>query len=201
MGGLSFTKTLNWKSHISSLAKSASMKVGILLRLRPFFSPPQLLALYRGLIRPCMDYASHIWGSSTHTSLLNRVESKAFRLINSPSLTDCLQSLKIRRSVASLSIFYRYFHANCSSELANCMPPPRLSTLSHPYAVQTPNVRVNQYLHSFIPSTGKLWNSLPLSVFPDSYDLHALKVGVSRHLSNSTRLSALYFSFKEQRFA
>merc|ERR1712035_293843 len=38
--GVSFTKTLNWKSHISSLAKSASMKLDILWRLRPFFSPP-----------------------------------------------------------------------------------------------------------------------------------------------------------------
>ena len=34
------------------------------------------------------------------------------------------------------------------------------------------NARVYQYLHSFIPYTGKLWNSLPLSVFPPSYDLN-----------------------------
>merc|ERR1712035_79188 len=108
----------------------------------------------------------HVWGGSTHTVLLDRVESKAFRLINSPPLTDCLQPLLFRRNVANLSIFYRYFHANCSSELANCMPPPlmrprctRLSTLSHPYTVQTPYTRVDQYLHSFIPFTGKLWNT------------------------------------------
>merc|ERR1712035_159706 len=105
-----------------------------------FFTPPQLLALYRGLIRPCMEYASHIWGGSTHTSLLNRVEPKGFRLINTPSLTDCLQSLKIRRSVASLSILYRYFHGNCSSEIANCMPRcTRLSTYSHSFSVQLSN--------------------------------------------------------------
>ena len=189
--GLSFTKSLNWKSHISSLAKTASMKLGVLWRLRPFFSPSQLLTLYRGLIRPCMEYASHIWGGSTHTALLNRVESKAFRLISSPPLTDCLQSLNIRRNVASLSIFYRYFHGYCSSELANCMPPPlqrprctRLATSSHPYSVQPPNARVNQYLHSFIPFTGKLWNSLPDSVFPPDYDLNFFKREVSRHLSS-----------------
>ena len=99
--GLSFTKNLNWKFHISSLAKTASMKLGVLCRLRQFFSPYQLLTLYRGLIRPCMEYASHVWGGSTHTALLNRVESKAFRLINSTPLTDCLQSLKHRRNVAS----------------------------------------------------------------------------------------------------
>ena len=41
------------------------------------------------------------------------------------------------------------------------------------------NERVNQYLHSFIPYTGKLWNFLPLSVFPPAYDLNSFKRGVS----------------------
>ncbi len=79
--------------------------------------------MYRGFVRPCMEYACHVWGGSTHTSLLDRVESKAFRLIRSTSLTSCLLPLNSRRDVAFLSILYRYFHANCSSELANCMPP------------------------------------------------------------------------------
>ena len=48
--GLSFTCNLNCKLHISS-----SMKLGVLSRLRQFYSPPQLLTLYRGLIRPCME--------------------------------------------------------------------------------------------------------------------------------------------------
>merc|ERR1712035_111623 len=180
--GLSFTKTLNWKFHISSIAKTASKKMGVLWRMHQFFSPSQLLTVYKGLVRPCMEYASHVWGGFTHTVLLDRVESKAFRLINSPPLTDCLQPLLFRRNVASLSIFYRYFHANCSSELANCMPPPlmrprctRLSTFSHPNTVQTPYARVDQYLHSFIPFTGKLWNTLPSSVFPPFYNLGTFK--------------------------
>ena len=62
-----------------------------------------------------------------NSALLNRVESKAFRLINSPPLIDCLDSLSPHRNVAPLSIFYRYFHADCSSEFANCMPPPSRS--------------------------------------------------------------------------
>ena len=160
---LPFTKNLNWQFHISTLAKSASKNLGVLWRLRPFFSSSQLLALYRSLIRPCIEYGSHIWGDSTHTPLLNRVQSKTFRLINSPPLTDCLDSLSHRRIVASLSLFYSYFHIDCSSELANCMPPPysrprctRLSNSLHPYSVHLSNARVNQYLHSQIPYTGKL---------------------------------------------
>ena len=138
----------------------------------------------------------HVWsmvlmsgGCSTHTALLHCVESKAFRLINSPFLTNCLDSLIHRRNVASLSLFYRYFHTNCSAKLANCMPSSlprshciRLSTSSHTYAIHLSNARINQYLHFFIPYIGKLWNSLTLSVFPPVYDLNSFKIGISRHL-------------------
>ena len=52
-----------------------------------------------------------------HKSLISKLPSYGFY----PSLCD---SLSHRRNVASLSIFFRYIHADCSSELANCMPPP-----------------------------------------------------------------------------
>ena len=59
--GLSFTCNRNWKLLISSLAKTASMKLSVLSRLCQFYSPPQLLTLYRGLICTCLEYASHVW--------------------------------------------------------------------------------------------------------------------------------------------
>ncbi len=132
---------------------------------------------------------SHVWGGSTHC-ILDRVESKAFRLIISPPLTDCLQPLKSLRSVASLSIFYRYFHAYCSSELAACMPPlvqwpscARLCTDASSNTIQIPYVRVSQYLYYFIPFTCQLWNHLPTSVFPSFYELQLFKRGVLENLS------------------
>ncbi len=140
--GLSLSKDLNWKLHISFLAKSASSKLGVLYRLKHYFSHSQLLTVYKDLVRPCLEYACHVWGwgGSTHTALLDRVESKTFRLIS--SLTKCGQPLKLRRNVASLSIFYSYFHANCSSDLTNCMAPllqrprcTRLASAAHPYSI------------------------------------------------------------------
>ncbi len=115
--------------------------------------------------------------------------AKGFSSYQIPS--SCLLPLQSRRIVGSLSILYRYFHANCSSELSNCMAPllsrprsTRLSTQDHSSTVQTPYAIVNQYLLSFFPFTGKLYNSLPASVFPPVYDLSAFKSGVSRHLCN-----------------
>src|ERR1700755_1217836 len=88
--GVSFSCDLSCEDHIISLSKQASKLLGALRRLQNFFKLPQLLALYRGGVRPCMEYASHIWGGSTHTAILEKVESRAFRLINSPALTNSL---------------------------------------------------------------------------------------------------------------
>ena len=111
----------------------------------------------------CM-YGSHVREGSTHTALLNRVESKACCLINHRPLTDCLNYLSHWCNVASLYICYHYFHADCSSELTNCMPPPllrprctRFSTSSHPYSIYLSNAGINQYLHSFIVNSGTLF--------------------------------------------
>ena len=102
--GVSFSRDLSWKGHITSLSKQASKRLGVLNRLQYFFTPPQLLGLYRDVVRPCMEYASHIWGGSTHTAILEKKESRAFRLISSPTVTNSLQSLSARRIFASLSI-------------------------------------------------------------------------------------------------
>src|SRR5678816_164344 len=58
--GLNINKKMSWKPHITTVARAASKKLGALFRLRDFFSSSQLLQLYKGLIRPCMEYLSLI---------------------------------------------------------------------------------------------------------------------------------------------
>ena len=122
--GVNLSHNLSWKFHIENLAKAASRKLGVLYRCKTFFSSEQLLKLYVGMIRPCLEYCSHIWAGSSAVSLLDGVERKAFRLINDSSLTSSLDSLSLRRKVSCLSLFYRYYHGYCSQELAGCVPPP-----------------------------------------------------------------------------
>ena len=122
--GLQITSNLSWKAHIDQIAKSASRKLGVLFRCRRYFSSEQMLKLYVGLIRPCLEYCSHVWGGSSSACILDRVESKAFRLINNKDLTDPLDPLPLRRKVASLSLFYRYYFGHCSSELKDRVPQP-----------------------------------------------------------------------------
>src|ERR1700755_775199 len=63
---VSFSYDLSWKDHIISLSKQASKRLGVMWRLQHFFTRPQLLTLYRGVIRHCMEYSSHFSGGFTH---------------------------------------------------------------------------------------------------------------------------------------
>ena len=144
---------------------------GVLFRCKHYINSAPLLKLYTGFIRPCLEYFSHIWGSS-HTSLLNRVESKAICLIGDHSLTSTLDPLSLCRKVASLSLFYRYYFGHCSEELASCIPPPmtlprftRQASFAHNYCVELSNGRINRFSDGFFPSTSRLWNSLPSLYF------------------------------------
>ena len=109
--GLSISSNLTWKPHIHSIAMHASQKLGCLSRARGYFSPPQLLTIYKSQIRPSLEYCSHIWGGASKSSFyhLDKVQSKAIRLINNPRLTNSLQCLSHRHLVADLSIFYQFF--------------------------------------------------------------------------------------------
>ncbi|KAL7633435.1 UNVERIFIED_CONTAM: hypothetical protein RMT77_016306 [Armadillidium vulgare] len=136
-----------------------------------------------------MEYASHICGVSPRTAILKKVESRSFCLINSPALTNSLQSLSSRRIVASLSLYFRYYNGHCSSELSRRIPPSLrraratlLSTQSHPFSVQLLDPRLNRYAHSYMYSTGNAWNTLTSSISPTSFDLHTFKRHVSGHI-------------------
>ena len=175
--------------------KHASQKLGFLSRARGYFSPSQLLTIYKSQIRPSLEYCSRAWGCDPKSSLnlLDRVQSKAIRLINNPNLTNSLQSLSHRRLVADLSIFYRYFLGHCSQEIMNIISDPvrRVRTTSssihsHPFQATLPNPRTLAHKSSFIPRTSQLWNSLPPTTFPESYNSSSFNINKLDFVSLST---------------
>ena len=54
MLGLTFSSKLDWGPYIISIAKTASKKIGALIRSLKFLSPEVALYLYKSTIRPCM---------------------------------------------------------------------------------------------------------------------------------------------------
>ena len=107
MLGLTFTSKLDWGSCVISIAKTASKKIGTLIRSMKFLSPEVALYLYKLTIRPCMEYCCHVWASapSCYLELLDKLQKWICRTAG-PSLAASLEPLAHRRNVTSLIIVF-----------------------------------------------------------------------------------------------
>ena len=192
MLGLTFSSKLHWGSYIISIAKTASKKIGALIRSMKFLSPEVALYLYISTIRPCMEHCCHVWAGapSCFLDLLDKLQKRICRIVG-PSLAASLEPLAHRRNVASLSLFCRYYFGRCSSELAKLVPLPfsrgrstRYSERLHNFSVTIPICYKDVYVNSFFPRRVKLWISVPIECFPLTYDLSGFKSRINRHLLN-----------------
>ncbi|CAH2252077.1 jg13875 [Pararge aegeria aegeria] len=165
-------------------AKVAAKKLGILNKVRRYFTPGQRLALYQAQVRTSMEYCSHLWGGSAkyQPEALDSVDRHARRIIGDNSLTQAKpHSLQHRRNVACLSVFYRIYFGQCAQELHNLVP-------SSPFYHRTARHRehdgilmwfiFHQHARNFFIHA--LWNALPATVFPATYNLSTFKARVNR---------------------
>ena len=64
MLGLTFSYKLDWGSYIISTAKTASKKIGALIRSMKFLSPEVALYLYNFTKRPCVEFCCDVWAGT-----------------------------------------------------------------------------------------------------------------------------------------
>ena len=81
MLGLTFSSKLDWGSYIVSIVKTASKKIGALIRSMKFLSPEVALYLYKSTIQPCMEYCCHVWAGapSCYLELLDKLQKRICR--------------------------------------------------------------------------------------------------------------------------
>ena len=163
---LSFSPKLDWGSYVISIAKTASKKIGALIRSMKFLSPEVALYLYKSTIRPCMEYCCHVWAGapSCYLELLDKLQKRICRTAG-PSLASFLEPLAHRRNVARLNLLYRYYFGRYSSELAQLDPfsrgrSTRYSDRLHNFSVTVPRFNNDVYINTFSPRTAILWNSV-----------------------------------------
>ena len=84
MLGLTFSSKLDWGFYIVIIAKTASKKIGALIRSIKFLSPEVALYLCKSTIRPCMEYCCHVWSGVPSCYLLDIV-----RQATKTDMQDC----------------------------------------------------------------------------------------------------------------
>ena len=104
--GLTFSSKFDWDSYIVSIAKTASKKIGALIRSMKFLSPEVTLHLCKSTRRPCMEYCCYIWAgaSSCYLELLDKLQKWIYRTAG-PSLAVSLEPLAHCQNIACLIKF------------------------------------------------------------------------------------------------
>nr|CAH7769848.1 unnamed protein product [Callosobruchus chinensis] len=80
---------MTWHEQISSIATASGIKLGYLFKARKYFSPSNLLTLYKAQLGPSLECYSHIWGAAAPStlSILDAVQRRAIRLIGDTAST------------------------------------------------------------------------------------------------------------------
>jgi hypothetical protein len=157
--GLTLTNKMSWQQHIDKLVKKGSKRVAILCRIR--------YKLPRSALE-CTLHQSEILESVQRKAAL--ICSGAYRHTEHKTLLSELgwDTLQTRRHNQKLTMYYK---------MSNDLVPPYLTrTLTNQntnitnYRLrnhnnrQIPKTRTTMYTNSFIPSSTKSWNALPVQL-------------------------------------
>ena len=155
--GMRISCDARWNDHIFRVTKEAFKCLGFWKRCRKYFTPSDLLAVYRSFIRPRMEYNSHIWAGASRCLLM--------------TISNSIDSLERCRNMAYQYQYYsgrRYREVRCLiSDNHIFLRSTCTSRRAHHFVV---GCVVNRTMHytenSYFARTARLWNDLSAKVFP-----------------------------------
>jgi len=170
--GVTITSNLSWSDHITNITNKANSTRAFLQRNLSQCQQSVKSACFITYVRPILEYASTVW--SPHqvgdTNRIEMVQRRAARFVcnnfhRTASVTAMLNqlnwpTLQHRRNQAKLHMFYKIIN-DLISVPHDHLSQTSTTTRGHSKRYIQLAATSNTYLHSFFPSTIRLWNSLP----------------------------------------
>lgn len=191
--GIHLTSTLSWSTHIGDISRKAAPLVGLLKRLAyrcPPGSAQRFIArLYCAFVRPRLEYASPVWGSSCSrldTVTLERLQNSVARALYQtyhrqsvrPRSAAALEwlgwpTLSWRRRRMAMAMLWRLIHGEGPPQLRRHLPRPASERCTYSLrnaeqSFEFPLCSTALYRNSFLPSALKVFDSLPQDVAASS---------------------------------
>ena len=169
--GVVINNSLSWSDHIDDVFTKCARHVGILNSLRKKLSKRCLTRIYKGYIRPRLEYACAVW-SGGNTSKLLKLQQKFCRQhqVQLPNLSD-------RFKFHTLTLFYKIRNGLAPTYLSEILPETLALSSGrnlrrHVYPF--PRINKSSTMQSFLPRATVFWNELPASI-QSSSSLHSFK--------------------------
>ena len=136
-----------------------------------------LETIYIAFIRPLLEYGDSIWDNCTQADKyeLDKIQNEAARIatgvskpvsINNLYKEICWESLQKRRNDHKVTLFFKMYYHLAPVYLSSFIPMQindiSRYNLRNSNNIQTIRAKTNQYNISFLPSTIKDWNNLPV---------------------------------------
>ena len=174
--GVFIDSHLNWKNHVSNLAKKVKRNIGVLSKLRHLTNSQLLNNLYYSLIYPFFLYGIMAWGNTYATTCrpLYILQKKVIRIITKSKYDDHTDPLFKAMNILKLEdlIFYcnaifmynfhnnnlpKTFHSYCRKVSESHQYNTRLASKS---SVMLPKARTNYGKFNIRYKGAEVWNSI-----------------------------------------
>ena len=190
--------TLSYRAHTRSVALRASQRLGFLRKAAPILDDHGRVTVYKGFVRPLLEYAPLAWSSAAATNMaqLDKVQQRALHFLGPGTI---LQSLQLCRMVAALSYLFKLHYIPGPPQVKAMLPPtkpPAVASMCTRQKRQThhafqlkwtpPHTAPDYLLQSFPFFAITPWNNLPADLLlhaePHSRRLQTFKVNVCKDL-------------------
>ena len=170
--GVTIDQKLNWHEHINNVVKKGNSVLGFLRRNLTNCPIAVKSSCYQTYLRPVLEYASVVWSPHYQTDIdrLEMVQRRSARFaLNKKdryaSVTKMMESLgwpslQSRRTNAKLIMFYKIINDIVDVDIDDNILVPVTCHYTRGHLMQ-PYTRVDTYKYSYMPSSIKLWNTLP----------------------------------------
>ena len=177
--GIFLSNDCTWHKHIEYIKGKAWKRINVMRRLKFQLDRKSLEKIYLSFIRPILEYGNEIWANCTQYEKdeleqiqleAARIATGATKLISINNLYSEIgwETLDERRNKQKLLMFYKLYYSLSPPYLSTLVPPLVGQTsrynLRNANDLQTIDARTTLYFNSFLPSTVRDWNSLPLDI-------------------------------------
>ena len=177
--GIYLSNDCTWHHHIKYITEKAWGRINVMRKLKYKLDRKSLETIYTVFIRPLLEYGDVIWDNCAQYEKQElekiqheaaRIATGATRLVSIDALYKEINwiSLEQRRQNHKLTLFYKMMSHFAPAYLSSLIPQSvgNISryNLRNSENIQTMDSRTNLYYNSFLPSTVRAWNNLPIQI-------------------------------------
>ena len=176
--GVTLDPSLVWKSHIDTIIKTVSQKVGLISYLRHYLPKSVMLLLYNCFILPHIMYCIEIWGNAykTHLDRIFKLQKRVVRLITFSCPTTHSAPLFLQLGILNVYKLCKFQTCVFAFDLKTghyAHPIDRYATaISHSYNTRSassdnfviPKVNLNITQNNIYYCIAKHWNEIPTMI-------------------------------------